>query len=94
MEILLPWQHGNVPKLSLMKVFYARIWVICSLQQCVSWVYLTAMETLLPWQPENCAITQLCESDLISYLAHVFFGIKYVTGLPGCYGNAVTMATS
>ena len=51
------------------------------------------MGTLLPWQPENCAITQLFKRILSSYLAHMFYWIKDITGLPGCYGSAVTKAT-
>ena len=50
------------------------------------------MEILLPWQPKNWAITQLSERILNSYLTHMYFWIKHITGLPGCYGSAVTMA--
>ena len=57
-------------------------------------VSLVAMGTLLPWQLKNFAITQLYERMLSSCLVHVLFGTKHITGLPGCYGNAVTMATS
>ena len=56
-------------------------------------VYLVAMETPLAWQPDNCTITQLSERLISSYLAHVRFGIKHSPGQPGCYANAVTMAT-
>ena len=36
--------------------------------------------------------------QLLSYwkdlkLAHMYFLIKHITGLPGCYGSAITMAT-
>ena len=51
------------------------------------------METLFPWQQANCAITQLCESILSSYFAHMFSGTKHITGVPGCYGNTVTITT-
>ena len=52
-----------------------------------------AMEIQLPWQQGNFAITQLNESILGSKLAHMFFVIKGSTGLSGCSGNTVAMAT-
>ena len=51
------------------------------------------METLLPWQPDNCTITQLYEAFFDSYLEQVIFGIKHITVVAGTYGNAITMAT-
>ena len=51
------------------------------------------METLLPWQQANCAITLLCESILSSYFANMFLGTKHITGVPGCYGSTVTLST-
>ena len=51
------------------------------------------MEALLPWQQANCAITQLYESILRSYLARKFLGTKHITGAPGCYGSTGIMAT-
>ena len=51
------------------------------------------METQLSWQQGNFAITQLNESILGSNLAHMFFVIIGSTGLPGCSGNTVAMAT-
>ena len=53
---------------------------------------LVAIETLLPWQQPNCAINSLCESILSSYFEHVPWD-KNITGVPGCYGSTVTMAT-
>ena len=54
---------------------------------------LVAMETLLSWQQANCEITLLCESILSSYMVHLFFVTKHITGIPGSYGSTVTMAT-
>ena len=45
------------------------------------------METLLPWQPENCALTQFYVSILSPYYAYMLFGTKCVAGLPGLFGN-------
>ena len=50
---------------------------------------LVALETFLPWQQANCAITLLCESILSSYFAHMFLGTKHITGVHCCYGNTV-----
>ena len=54
------------------------------------WSPWLAMGTLFLWQLKYFAITQLYEKMLSSYLVHVLFGTKHITG---CYGNAVTMAT-
>ena len=51
------------------------------------------MEALLPWQQVNYAVTQLYNSILRSYLSSEFFGIKHITGAPGCYGSTGIMAT-
>ena len=51
------------------------------------------MEMQLSWQQGNFAITQLNESILDSSLVHMFFVIIGSTGLPGCSGNTVDMAT-
>ena len=56
-----------------------------SLWKYVSLINLVAIEMLSTRQQENCAITQLYTSILNSYLAHMFFAMIYITGLPGCY---------
>ena len=54
---------------------------------------LVAMETFLPWQQVNYTITVLCESILSSNFSLIFLGTKHITGVTGCYGSTVTMAT-
>ena len=38
-------------------------------------------------------VAMLFERNLSSYLADMYFGIKNITGVPGCYISAATMAT-
>ena len=47
-----------------MEVFQVHIWHNCSLWQYILMDNLVAIETLLPWQQTNCAITQLYVSIL------------------------------
>ena len=51
------------------------------------------MEIQLPWQQGDFAITRHNENILGSTLAHMFFVIIGSTGLSGCSGNTVVMAT-
>ena len=50
-----------------------------------SMVSLVVLETLLPWQPKNCTVTQLFERILSAYLAHMYFEIIHIADIPGCY---------
>ena len=70
-----------------MKVFQVRICHRCSLWQYILIDNLVAMETLLPWQQVNCAITQLYMSILSPYEAHMFLETRCITGSPSCHGN-------
>ena len=63
---------------------------IPSLVESVLLAYLFAIEILLPWQPEKCAITQLYQNILSLYLAHPCNNM--ITVLPNCYQNTVITA--
>ena len=54
---------------------------------------LVTIETLLPWQPVNCAINWLYVSILSLHKAHVFLGTKYVNAYLVAMVTTVTMAT-
>ena len=55
---------------------------------------IVAMETLVPWQQANFAISLLFDSILSSYFAHMFLETRHILGVRGCYGTTVTMATN
>ena len=52
----------------------AQIWHICSREEQALLAHLVGMEIVFPWQPENCAITQLYES-ITSAIAQLYESI-------------------